>query len=293
LAGREGALANRRVEAPAWLALLYRDKMVLASGTFLAVLLGLVLLSPLLPLDPVTQDLRLRLLNPFDTSKERFYVLGTDQLGRDIASRLIFGARISVTVGVLTPLIAVGVGVPLGLLAGFRRGWIDDLIMRVVDAWMSVPPLLVALLALFIVGPGFGNLVLVLAIMRWPLFARLTRALVLSLREELFVVAARSIGCSEPRILIRHILPGTTLHIAVLATLESARAILNEASLSFLGLGIQPPESSWGTMLADGRDYLFRAPWLIVLPGVVIVATTLSVNLVVSWFQPRRQGYVR
>jgi len=254
------------------------------------VVLGVVILSAafvhqLAPFDPYAQDLALRNLPPMAHSDGGVHLLGTDALGRDELSRLMLGGQISLTVGVASVLVSGLVGTAIGLIAGYYRGWFDDVVMRLVDLQMSVPSLLIALLVLYLAGPSFLNVVLVLAVTRWMVYARVSRGLMLSLREVLFVEAARALGASNLRIIVRHLLPNLMAPILVLATLELAVMMLTEASLSFLGLGIQPPESSWGLMLAEGREYLTSAPWLVAVPGFAILFTTLSVNIIATWLR--------
>jgi peptide/nickel transport system permease protein len=186
---------------------------------------------------------------------------------------------------VATVLVSGIIGVVLGLLAGFYRGRVDDLLMRLVDVQMGFPSLLLALAVLYAAGPSFKNLILVLALTRWMVMARLTRAMTMSLRETPFVEAARVLGAGDPRIMFRHLLPNQLSPIMVLGTLELARAMLSEAALSFLGLGIQPPEASWGLILSQGRAYMGSAWWLVTLPGLAILLSTLSANLLASWIR--------
>jgi peptide/nickel transport system permease protein len=233
--------------------------------------------------DPNTQSLLIRNTAPGIAKDGSFRLFGTDQLGRDLFARLVFGARVSLSVGVATVLVSGLVGVVLGLLAGFYRGWVDDLLMRLVDVQMGFPSLLLALVVLYAAGPSFKNVVLVLALTRWMVMARLTRAMALSLRESPYVEAARVLGASNLRIMYLHLLPNLLSPILVLATLEFARAMLSEAALSFLGLGIQPPESSWGLMLSQGRAYIESAWWLVMLPGLAILLSTLATNLLATW----------
>jgi peptide/nickel transport system permease protein len=233
--------------------------------------------------DPAAQSLIVRNSAPGIAQDGKLRLLGTDQLGRDLLSRLVFGARVSLSVGLATVLVSGLIGVVLGLLAGYFRGWVDDLLMRLVDVQMGFPSLLLALAVLYAAGPSFKNLILVLALTRWMVMARLTRAMVLSLRESPFVEAARVIGAGHNRIMFLHLLPNLLSPILVLGTLEFARAMLSEAALSFLGLGIQPPESSWGLILSQGRAYIASAWWLVMLPGMAILLSTLSANLLASW----------
>lgn len=266
---------------------LLRDRLTLAAIVFLVVLVLSAIFAPLIaPFDPEEQSLMLRNQPPMTEDEQGGFiphVLGTDQLGRDLLSRLIYGARISLAVGVSGALFSGVVGVVLGLMAGYYRGIVDDIIMRLVDTQMGFPSLMTALLVLYVLGPGMWKVILVLAVTRWMVFARVSRSLVLTTREEVFVEAAQTIGCTDRRILFRHILPNLLSPLLVLVTLEVATMILTEASLSFLGLGIRPPDSSWGLMLAQGRAYITSAWWLVTFPGVVILLTALSLNLLATW----------
>jgi peptide/nickel transport system permease protein len=266
----------------------WTHKLVTASFIVIGVaVLSAVLVHQLAPFDPYAQDLALRNLPPFAHAKNGVHVLGTDALGRDELSRLMLGAQISLTVGIASVVVSGVLGTAIGLIAGYYRGWFDDVVMRFVDLQMSVPSLLIALLVLYLAGPSFLNVVLVLAVTRWMVYARVARGLMLSLREVLFVEASRALGASDLRIITRHLLPNLLSPILVLATLELAVMMLTEASLSFLGLGIQPPESSWGLMLSEGREYLTSAPWLVATPGLAILFTTLSVNIIATWLRSR------
>jgi len=275
------------------------DRVTLASGVFLVVVLVAVIFAPLVsPHKYQEQQIRLRHLAPLssgtaiikdttarDVTEERYYLLGTDHLGRDMVSRLIHGGRISISVGVLGVLVSGSIGIFLGLVAGYYRGTIDDVIMRVVDIFMSIPLLFLALMVLFILGPSFTNIIIVFAVARWMLYCRITRGVVMSLREQTFVEAARAIGCSDQRVIGRHILPNLITPLLTIAALEVPRNILTESALSFLGFGIQPPESSWGLMLASGRQYITSAWWIVVIPGMAIFLTALSFNLFGVWLR--------
>ena len=277
----------------------FNDPVTLISGAFLGIVLLAVILAPLVaPHGYQEQQLKLRHLAPFssgeaivkdttarDVTEERYYLLGTDHLGRDMVSRLVHGGRISISVGVLGVLVSGSIGIFLGLLAGYYRGIVDDVIMRAVDVFMSVPLLLLALMVLFILGPSFTNIIIVFAIARWMLFCRVTRGVVMSLREQTFIEAARAIGCSDQRVIGRHIIPNLITPLLTLAALDVPRNILTESALSFLGFGIQPPESSWGLMLASGRQYITSAWWIVVLPGMAIFLTALSFNLLGVWLR--------
>lgn len=207
------------------------------------------------------------------------HLLGTDRLGRDVLSRLLAGARVSISVGLLATLLACGVGVTLGLLAGFYGRWIDEVVMRFMDMLMAFPYIVLAMALVAVIGPGLTNIVVVIAIVRLPQFARLTRGAVLAVKELEFVTAARAIGATNYRMVLRHVFPNVLAPIFVISSLSIATAINTEAALSFLGLGITPPMSSWGTMLADGRSNLRDAWWIATFPGIAISLTSLGFNL--------------
>lgn len=280
------------------------DPVTLVSGVFIVVIFLAVIFAPLVsPHDPLEQQISLRHLGPLSvgsaiikkptagqieagqTTDDRFYLLGTDHLGRDMLSRLIDGGRISLTVGVLGVVVSGSIGIFLGLLAGYYRGVVDDVIMRAVDIFMSVPLLFLALMVLFILGPSFTNIIIVFAVARWMLYCRVTRGVVMSLREQTFIEAARAIGCSDQRVIGRHIMPNLITPLMTIAALEVPRNILTESALSFLGFGIQPPDSSWGLMLASGREYITSAWWVVVVPGMAIFLTALSFNLFGVWLR--------
>lgn len=207
------------------------------------------------------------------------HLLGTDNFGRDILSRMLYGARVSLIVGLGGVAIATSIGVLLGAMAGFYSKWIDEIIMRIMDVMLAFPYIILAVALMAMVGPSLRNVILVIGITRTPRFARVTRGSVLALKEMDFVTAARSLGQREWRILARHILPNCLTPIVIMASLSVATAILTESALSFLGLGIRPPQASWGTMIADGRRFMLDAPWIATLPGIAISLTILGYNL--------------
>ena len=259
---------------PALLARLLRGHLAKIGLVVIAALLGAAALAPAVaPYDPTEQRLERMLERP-----GRAYLLGTDDLGRDILSRLLYGARVSLLVGVLSVGISLLVGVALGLVAGYRGGVTDELVMRVMDGLLAFPALVLALAITAALGPSLRNAMIAIGIVGIPGFARLVRGQVLSLRAQEYVEAARAAGLGDGRIVLRHILPGTLAPIIVHASLRVAFAVLAEAGLSFLGLGTQPPTPSWGAMLNAGREYLEMAPWLSIAPGAAIFVTTLGFN---------------
>ncbi len=262
-----------------------KDKVTLLAVMFLAALVVFTIGAEFLaPHKPTGLNLGDRLLAPLSTGRRGdFYLLGTDELGRDLFSRLIYGARVSVSVGLLGAALSCIVGVFAGLTAGYRGGLYEDIIMRLVDGMLSLPSLLVALFVLFMLGGGYVNLILVFSVLHWMVFARMSRGLALDARSATYVQAARALGASDLRIIFRHILPNIMAPIMVLFTLEIAFLILSEASLSFLGFGVQPPDPSWGLMIADGREHIRSAWWLVTFPGLAIFLTALSLNLVANW----------
>ncbi|MFO7547090.1 MAG: ABC transporter permease [Trueperaceae bacterium] len=226
------------------------------------------------PYDPVALDPPARLLGP---TTEHW--LGTDQYGRDTLSRIVYGGRASLSVAAAATLFALVVGGALGVLAAYYRGWLDGVIMRVTDVLLSFPAILLAIALLAFLGPGFVNLVLAIGLVYVGPFARVARAAVLTVREELFVEASRSLGSRDWRVLVKAVLPMASAPIIVEVTLRLAYGILAEASLSFLGLGTQPPAASWGLMVAEGRRFLQLSPWATVAPGLAIMVVVLGFNL--------------
>lgn len=211
--------------------------------------------------------------------------LGTDELGRDILSRIVHGSRVTLTIATAAVVLGGIVGTLLGIVAGYYRGMVDRVLMRIVDIQLALPLMLLALLVIAALGPSTTNLVVVLALTSWLRYARIIRGQVLALREREFVLSAHAIGAGTWRIMIKHLLPNVLTPALVVATLELARIIIMDAALSFLGLGVQPPNPSWGRMLADGRVYISTAWWIVTFPGVAILLTVLSVNLLGDWLR--------
>ncbi len=255
--------------------------------TVLLLMGGAALAAPQIsPWDPGRQMLAKRLRPPaWEGRGLAAHPLGTDHLGRDILSRIFYGGRISLGVGLSAVTLSCLIGVSLGLLAGFYGGRTDALIMRVVDVFLAIPYILLAMGVVFALGPSLVNVILVMAATRWVQFARIVRADVLSIREREFVSGARARGNRSMRLLLRHVLPNALTPIIVVATLELAFMIIYESALSFLGLGVQPPTPTWGWMLADGRNYIATAWWLATFPGLAIMLTVLAVNLLGDWLR--------
>ncbi|MBS3941656.1 MAG: ABC transporter permease [Actinobacteria bacterium] len=249
--------------------------------TVIVVVCLMALFAPwVAPYDPTAQVLLNRNRPPFWMDGGTFdHVLGTDQLGRDLFSRIVYGARISLFVGIATVLIQTSIGVTVGLIAGYRRGWVDTLFMRIADVWLAIPFLVLAIAVAVILGPGVMNTVLVLGLVGWVTYARVVRAEVLTVRERDYVLAARSIGTPALRIVRQHIVPNVMASVLVVGTLQISRMIIAEASLSFLGLGVQPPNPAWGSMISEGRDRLGQQWWLATMPGLALMLTTLGINL--------------
>ncbi len=263
---------------------LSRDPIAVAGVVVLGIVLVSAVIGPYIsPYDPVDQDLYARLRPPFWQERGSLaHPLGTDNLGRDIASRLIYGAQVSVAVGLTVVTLGALVGTVVGVCAGYFGGRIDNVIVGIVDVVLSFPGLLLALTIVAVMGPTVGTVILALSMRGWVVYARMARGQALALAEYQFVESARSIGAPAPWILARHIVPNLLPSIVTVAVLELARMVLAESSLSFLGLGVQPPGISWGLMLAEGRNYMLTAPWLVTLPGVAIALTVLSANILSS-----------
>ena len=259
------------------------SKTATLGALIFVLFLFIALLSPILaPHDPAAQDLKRRLSPPIGLGMEKAsleYPLGNDNLGRDILSRLLVGSRVSLVVGVSTILLASSVGSLIGAVSGFYRGLLDNIVMRIVDTWMAFPSLLLAIAFGAALGPGLFNLVLALSLTIWVVYCRVVRAEVLSIRERDYVLAARAMGASDLRIILRHVLPNVLAPILVISTLQMGVVIISEASLNFLGVGVQSSVPTWGGMLSDGREFMRDAWWLATFPGIAISLVVLGVNL--------------
>ena len=255
---------------------LKRQKNLVIGGLITLGIVILAIFAPLLaPYDPINQA---DLLHS-EESPNHAFLFGTDTQGRDILSRVIYGARISLSIGLVTQCLNSVIGVLLGLTAGFLGRWWDDLVMGLTNIMLSIPALVLALAIMAVLGPGLWNVFLALGFTNWSYSCRVTRSQVLAARSLDYVTAARALGCGRVRIMLTQILPNIVGPILVIATLGVAYAILTEASLSFLGLGAQPPTPSWGGMLSTAREQLFTAPWISIFPGLAIFITVLGLNL--------------
>jgi peptide/nickel transport system permease protein len=253
-----------------------RNRAAIGGLAVLTLLVGFSVLAPALaPYNPVKISLSQKLQPPSSA-----HLFGTDYFGRDLLSRVLYGGQISLSVGVIVVIIAIGLGVPIGLISGFVGGRLDNLLMRLMDALLTFPPLLLAVAIVGSLGPDVQNVMLALGIVDIPVVARLVRSSTLAAREEVYVTAAQSIGASSLRIVFVHILRNVVAPIVVQMTVTFSGAIVAEASLSFLGLGAQPPNPSWGRDLNEARRYLEDAPWLVIAPTAVIVLSVLSINFV-------------
>jgi peptide/nickel transport system permease protein len=284
-AGRTAAeaapVARRRPRLGAQIGRIARRNPSLVAGVVVVGALALLsLLGPLAyPVDPLDQELRLRLAPPVWAGGSWAHPLGADGFGRDTLSRILHGGRVSLGVSAAAILVAGLIGVPLGLAAGYLGGFRESFIMRLADAQQALPGVLLAIIVVAVVGASVTNLVVVLAISGWSVYTRLVYGMVRSLRARDFVLAAETIGASSGRVMRRHVLPNTWTSILVLATLQVGRMIQAEAALSFLGLGVPPPDPSWGSMLSDGQKVILSTPWVAAIPGIVIVVAVLGVNL--------------
>ncbi|KIL44597.1 ABC transporter permease [Jeotgalibacillus soli] len=297
VAAENGEIINKEAKPfLKWARLLLKSKTG-TVGFLIVFLIVLVSLTAkwIAPHDPAAINPANMLLPPFwMDGGTAAHLLGTDNLGRDILSRIIYGSQVSLMVGVTSVILAGIIGVFIGLISGFYGGIIDNILMRLVDSFLAIPNILFALVILTIFGPSVITLIVVLGVTNWVSYARLVRGEVLSIKEREFVKAARSIGVKNNKIILRHLLPNVISSFIVISTLSVATTIILEASLSFLGLGIQPPTVSWGGILSDGRDYLATSWWLATFPGVTITITVLGIIFLGDWLRdvldPHSQG---
>jgi peptide/nickel transport system permease protein len=252
-----------------------RNPLSLAGLAIIGLLVCVAVLAPLLaPYDPLRTDIANRLAPP-----SRAHPFGTDQLGRDVFSRILYGARISLRIAILTALISTAIGFPVGILSGYFRGRVDDLLMRVTDMFMAFPRLILAMAIAAALRPTLENVVIAIALAGWPTYARLARSVTLAIREEVYVEAAHAVGASTSRILLRHILPGVVSPVIIQVSLDMGGIILTAAGLGFIGFGAQPPTPEWGLMISEGRNYIPGQWWLSTFPGLAISLVVLGFNL--------------
>jgi len=274
-----------------WRRLLRLKWGVGGAALFLVIVLSAVLAPWIAPRDPILVDIRHRMAPPaWMEGGAREHILGTDQIGRDLLSRVIWGGRVSLLVGVSAVLLSSTIGVLFGLAAGYFGAGVDWSIMTLINVMLTFPFVLLALAVIAVLGPSLPNMIVVLGVTGWPLYARVIRAETLALREREFVLAARALGMSHARIVFRQILPNLVSPIVVIATLQIAQVIILESFLSFLGLGVQPPTPAWGNMLGEGRVYMLNSWWIAAFPGLAIFVTTLVINLLGNglrdWLDP-------
>jgi peptide/nickel transport system permease protein len=261
--------------------------LAVGGAVFVVLLILAALAAPLIaPADPIRQSLRGRLSAPTLAGADgKVHLLGTDHLGRDVLSRVIYGAQVSLLVGFAAVIVGGLIGATLGLLAGFRGGWTDSMIMTLADAQLAFPFILLAIGIIAVLGPSLPTLIVVIGLSGWVTYARVLRSQVLVLRSREFVDAIHALGGSVARVIARHVLPNVLSSLVVIATLELARAIVLEATLSFLGLGVQPPTPSWGGMVQEGREYLDSAWWISTAPGLVLMLTSIVVSRTGDWLR--------
>jgi len=251
------------------------NPLSLAGAAILAGLVVLALLAPYVaPYDPIQTNVTQRLAAP-----SRLHPFGTDQLGRDILSRIIHGTRISLRIALLTAVIATAIGAPLGIVTGYFRGRVDDLLMRVTDMFMAFPRLILAMAIAAALRPSLENVIIAISLAAWPAYARLARSVALALREENYVEAARAIGASPGRVLTRHVLPGVISPVTIQVSLDMGGIILTAAGLGFIGFGAQPPTPEWGVMISEGRSYITEQWWVSTFPGIAISLFVLGFNM--------------
>lgn len=281
--------ADLLVRRPSFLRQLLRSPSVILGAVIVFSLIVAAVFAPLIaPYDPIRQSFRIQLQPPSPA-----HLLGTDEFGRDILSRILYGARWALFVGLLADTIALIAGVLLGLVAGYYGGWVDTVVTWLTDVMLAFPYLLLAMIVVAVLGPGITNAMIAIGIVYIPQYTRLVRGTVMSLREKEFVEAARCVGMSSPRILLRHILPNCVAPIIVMATLAIGWAIVETAGLSFLGLGAQPPTPEWGSMLSSGRTYMLSAWWIATFPGLAILVVVIGFNILGDGLRDTLDPYLR
>jgi peptide/nickel transport system permease protein len=267
--------AVRPTRRPSALARILRNPLSLAGVLLIGALIVLALVAPLIaPYDPIKSDLSVSLAAP-----SRAHPFGTDQLGRDILSRILYGTRISLRIAILTAVIATLIGAPMGIVTGYFRGRLDDLLMRVTDMFMAFPRLILAMAIAAALRPTLENVIIAISLAAWPAYARLARSVTLGLREENYVEAARAIGVGSGRLLIRHIFPGVLSPLTIQVSLDMGGIILTAAGLGFIGFGAQPPTPEWGVMISEGRNYITQQWWVSTFPGIAISFVVLGFNM--------------
>jgi ABC-type dipeptide/oligopeptide/nickel transport system permease subunit len=286
------APADRPAASHAWLRGLLRLRWGVAAAVVLLLIVASAVFAPwIAPHDPLAVNIRHRLGPPaWMQGGTAEHLLGTDQVGRDLLSRMIYGGRVSLVVGVCAVILSATIGVVLGLAAGYTGKRTDWTIMTIVNVMLTFPFVLLALAVIAVLGPSLMNMIIVLGVAGWPIYARVVRAETMAIREREFVIAGRALGMSHFRIVVRQILPNLVSAIVVIATLQVAQVIILESFLSFLGLGIQPPTPAWGNMLGEGRLYMLNSWWIATFPGLAIFVTTLVINLMGNalrdWLDP-------
>ncbi len=254
---------------------LARNRTAVAGGVVVLIIILIAIFAPLVaPYPPIEQN-----FTAYLTAPNSAHLFGTDEQGRDLLSRVIYGSRISLRIGIIAVSIGAIAGLACGLVAGYYGGWVDTVIMRWMDIMLAFPEILLALAIVAILGPALTTVMIGVGIASIPHYTRVVRGSVLSVKQAEYISAARVVGCSSARIIVRHVLPNTIAPVMVLATTGTAAAIITGAALSFLGLGVQPPAPEWGSMLSNGRTYLQHAPWIVTFPGLAIMVTVIAINL--------------
>ena len=265
---------------------IWKQKPALVGVVLLTTVLLIAILAPLLaPMDPAAQSLTRVMKPPMWSQEGRTFILGTDHLGRDLLSRLIYGSRVSVIVGFTSVLFSAGTGLVIGLLAGYFGGRVDYILMRIADFILAFPAILLALAIISVFGASLFLIIVVISLRLWTIYARIVRGSVLKLRETEFIIAAQAMGSSHSRIIFRHILPNVMAPIIIIGSLYLGRMIVIEAGLSFLGLGVPPPTPTWGGLLSEGRIYIAVSWWIVTFPGLAITITVIATNLVGDWLR--------